>query len=202
MEKKLSDGKVAVIEAKLGKNSGISTIIDKANKQLISSSDKEHDFKMILFIGSEINSKTKADQFKDTIYGSTLIMKLDRSTKICYFFTYADFFKRQSLDAAIVGYFFNNKFYVEICLNHYSIKYKGLKESGFLEPFKKAVIDPLELEKEGLAYIPDDNIERKLTKEQKMFPSSNPMIKHLKNKYDENIFCYLDLNSPEFSIIN
>ncbi|MDQ7089732.1 MAG: hypothetical protein Q9M50_03695 [Methylococcales bacterium] len=198
-EASLSAGKVSVVEAKLGINSNLSKIIDKANSQLLSSSDKPHDFKIVSFIASGINEKTKTDQFKDTIYGSTLVSN-GNNTKTCYFFRDSAFYKRNNIDAAIVGYVFNNEIILELCLNPYSLNYNSLKESVFLEPFKGAVIDPLKLENKGLAYIPDHNIDRKLNEFQKNIPSHNPILIHLQEKYKTGFLINIDWDSPELAI--
>ena len=199
-EEALSAGEVSVVEAKLGFNNNLSKIIDNANRQLFSSSDKPHDFKIISFIASGINQKTKADQFKDTIYGSTLILLNGTSTKTCYFFRESAFYKRKGVDAAIVGHIINDEIILELCLNPYSLNYKNLKESVFLKPFNRAVIDPIKLEEQGLAYIPDADIERKLSPLHKLSPMYNPIIQNLQKKYNLGFITPVDFNSPELSI--
>ena len=205
LEDILSCGKVYTNEAKLGRNETLSGIIGKASRQLKSSSDKEHDFKMMLFIASGINVKTKADQFKDTIYGSTLILETIISNtkwKKCYFYRYSDFYRRKALDAAIVGYIQGEKLLLELCLNPYSNNYDLLKVSEFIKPFGDGVIDPFQEEKLGKAYIPDDNYKGK--KEQpfsKKFPLYDPVLQHLAEKYGTNPLIKVDFESPEFITI-
>jgi len=46
-ERTLAAGEVAIVEGKLGRNETISGVIRTAAKQLSSSSDKEHDFKLM-----------------------------------------------------------------------------------------------------------------------------------------------------------
>jgi hypothetical protein len=202
-EKKLVAGEVSIVEGKLGRNETHSGIINKATKQLISSGDKEHDFKIISFIATGSNVKTKADQFKDTIYGSTLIMESSNNgttSKICYFFRNADFYRRKGIDAAIVSYILNGKIITQLCLNPYSKKFDVLRSSIFLEPFNGAVIDPIELENQGLAYIPDDDIDRKPNDLHKLSPMYNSILQHLTKKYNTGFLVNVDFDSTELSI--
>ncbi|MFS1422868.1 hypothetical protein [Shewanella sp. 10N.286.48.B5] len=202
-ERNLVAGEVSIVEGKLGRNEIHSGIINKATKQLISSGDKEHDFKIISFIATGSNVKTKADQFKDTIYGSTLIMESSDSvttSKICYFFRNADFYRKKEIDAAIVSYILNDKIITQLCLNPYSKKFEVLRNSIFLEPFNGAVIDPIQLENQGLAYIPDADVERTLNDFHKLSPVYSPILQHLTKKYNTGFLVGVDFDSPELSI--
>lgn len=198
-ERTLASGEVSIVEGKLGRNETISGVIRTAAKQLSSSSDKKHDFKIISFVATGSNEKTKAGQFKDTIYGSTSIIH-GSTYKPCYFYRNSDFFRRRIIDGAIVGYIFNREIYLELCLNPYSNNYEKLKSSSFIKPFKTAIIDPIELERQGLAYIPDEGIERKLSSLHLLSPMCNPILAHLREKYRTGFLIAADFNSPEFSV--
>ncbi|HEA3126380.1 hypothetical protein [Aeromonas veronii] len=200
-EEKLLAGEVAIVEGKLGRNETISGIIKQAKKQLRSSSDKEHDFKFISFIATGSNPLTKADQFKDTIYGSTLIVTpANGDSKTCYFYRNADFFRHKLIDAAIIGYKQGEYITVYLALNPYSENYERLKASYFIRPFGDKYIDPIELEKQGKAYIPDAHIDRKLTEIAQLTPLYNPIIHHLMEKYNLSFAIPVDFDSPELSI--
>lgn len=199
-EEKLLAGEVAIVEGELGRNETISGIIRQAKKQLCSSSDKEHDFKFISFIATGSNPLTKADQFRDTIYGSTLIVNPNGNSKTCYFYRNADFFRHKLIDAAIIGYKLGDEITVYLALNPYSDNYERLKTSNFIKPFGDKYIDPIELEKQGKAYIPDAHIERKLTDLEKLTPLFNPIIHHLMKKYNLGFIIPVDFDSPELSI--
>lgn len=198
-EAKLASGGVSVIEGKLGRNETISGVIEKAKKQVLSSSDKEHDFKIISFIASGSNAKTKADQFKNTIYGSTAIIE-GNTQKTCYFYRNADFFRKKIIDAAVVSHIFSNEITTQLCLNPYSNNYDLLRISSFIRPFGEAVIDPFELERQGLLYIPDSHVERKLKNVHKLSPLYNPILQNLTVKYKTGFIIAADFNSPELSI--
>jgi len=193
----LSTKRVSIVDSKLGRNETYSGIIRSASKQL-SSSDKQHDFKVLLFTVSGINTESKKDQLKDTIYGSTLIIEGNKS-KVCYFFRNSDFYRRTNIDAIIIGVWDiqSKQIYFELCLNPYAKNYQLLKVSNFIEPFGQAIIDPIELERKGLAYIPDCDIERNLTELQKLSPMYNPILQHLQEKYKTGYLINVDLNAPD-----
>lgn len=195
----LASGEVSIVEGRLGRNETISGVIRTAAKQLSSSSDKEHDFKIISFVATGSNARTKADQFKDTIYGSTLIIN-GSTYKHCYFYRNSDFYRRRIIDGAIVGYVFDGKIHLELCLNPYSNNYEKLKISSFIEPFKTAIIDPMKLERQGLAYIPDEEIERKRSSSHLLSPMYNPILTHLREKYKTGLLIAVDFGSSEFSV--
>jgi hypothetical protein len=214
-EETLEAGKVFEHDAKLGRNETVSGKLKKASEQLESSSDKEHDFKILLYVASGNMAKTKSDQFLDTIYGSTKILEMDKITddpKTCYFFRNSDFYRRKSIDAAIVSYIIGNKTETRLCLNPYSSKYESIKNSDILIPFKRAIIDPIEEEKSGCAYIFDGHEERKksnildsdeeqkIRKFQEHFHQYNPTLIFLTNKYKTGRLIKVDFNSPELSV--
>lgn len=202
----LKENNVFIMDDELGRNETLSGIIRKAKNQLSSSSQK-HDFKIMLFLAEGVDAKTKKDQFKDTIYGSTLIYdSKSKRSKTCYFFRNSDFYRRKIIDAAIVGYIIGDDIYFEMCLNPYSEKYNEFKNSDLLEPFKcsthSAVIDPIELELKGLAYIPDKDINRKLDDFSKIFTNSNynPILAHIQEKYQTGFLMNIDFKSPTITI--
>jgi hypothetical protein len=200
-EKVLTDGGVFVTDATLGRNETHSNIIKNASKQLKSSSDKEHDFKVLLFIASGINAPAKLEQFKDTIYGRTQILDQDsNTTKPCYFFRYSDFFRHQSIDGAIATSIDDRSISLIFLLNPFSSKYESLRKSVFLNPFGLAITDPEKEEKAGDAYILDGDACRKKTPIQEAISSYDPALIFLAKKYDKKQLYKIDFNSPEISI--
>lgn len=202
-ERDLSAGKVSIVETKLGRNETISGTINKAKKQLRSSSDKEHDFKLISFIATGSNVQAKIGQFMDTIYGSTLIVNpIDGSYKTCFFYRHSDFFRHRIIDAAVIGYEQGSMITTKyLAINPYSENYERIKGSQFIEPFQEKVIDPIELEKQGLAYIPDPDIDRKLTELATLVHFHNPIIQHLMKKYQiADLIIPIDFNCSELSV--
>jgi len=203
LEKKeatLKNGEVFVVEEKLGRNETLSGIIKKASSQL-KSSDKKHDFKILLFITSGITAKTKSEQFKDTIYGSTQIFEVEKKSKLlktCYFFRNSDFYRRKSIDAAIIICVTQDKAAIELCLNTYSDRYELLKSSAFMKPFGEAVVDPIEREKNGNAYILNGDVERRKTDFEEHFSSYDPVLIYLAKKYNTGLLHKVDFDCPSF----
>lgn len=113
----------------------------------------------------------------------------------CYFFRYSDFFRRKRIDAVIVGFKEKDSIFFYLCLNPYSENYKLLKTSGFISPFKEFLVDPIEQEKRGEAYIPDRNIEPSKNIPYDIFTNVNPMLQHLSEKYKLGRLVSIDFNS-------
>ena len=57
----------------------------------------------------------------------------------------------------------------------------------------------INLEQE-LAYIPDNDVERKLNDFHTLVPMHNPILKHLTKKYNTGFLVNADFDSPELSI--
>lgn len=150
----------------------LSGIIRKAQSQLINHMPEEKVFRLAWFLCSGHGSEAKTDQFQATLYGSTSIVDLDVSgMRPCYFFRNSDFYRfRASLDGAIVSTESNAKF----LLNPLSLKFDELKISKLVGIFGESVVNPIQEEEEGLAYLAEGEIDR--TDKQKV-------IAYLKNKY-------------------
>jgi hypothetical protein len=192
----------SIIDNKEGYSNTFSGIIRKSSKQSKSSSENEHSFKITLLISKGINAKTKANIFQDTLYGRTSII-IGSQEKKCYFFSYSEFIKNDYLDGSIISYIdYDNSIKTIFCINPYSKNYNKLKKSKILELFNNSIIDPIELEQQGLIYIVDKYIDRKLTDIEKSIPMYNPILNHIKDKYkiDEYIVCG-DFNAPEITTI-
>ena len=201
-EKKLSNGDVFCAEGSAGFDDKISGISNTAKKQLRSSSDKKHDFKIISFCAVESNVGQKYQSFRDTIYGSTSIFDgVTKEVKTCYFYRNSSFYRHQLFDAAIISTLRGDQFKATLCLNPYSPKYEDLKKSVFMTPFNEAVEDPVELEKQGLAFIPNDDIDRKLNPLEEINYGCNHIIQHLCEKYNKTILVPCDFKMPEFSML-
>ena len=206
-EEKLSKGEVYILEAELGIDNNISKISSKAKKQLLSSGEKyKHDYKILLLIADGINPNIKFEQMIDTIYGRTRIFKAKENTTIdCYYYRDSIFYKRKEIDAIIVISNSNiSDPYATLCLNNYSTNYEKIKKSCFIQYFRlnKAVIDPIEAEKNKQIFIPDKNAPRNINSLEKMLPSTfNPLLYHLQQKYSTGILHPIDWKTPVLEII-
>lgn len=89
---------------------------------------------------------------------------------------------------------------LKICLNPYSPRYPGLKAASFLLPFGSAVLDPIEEEKAGRAYLPDADFERKEQAFTKLFSLYDPVLLHLAKKYQTGQLTRADFKSPQIAV--
>jgi len=66
--------------------------------------------------------------------------------------------------------------------------------------FGAAVIDPINEERKGLAYIPDDNVPRSKENKHYLTPFHNLMLHHLAEKYKTNFLINIDFNCAELVV--
>lgn len=205
----LSSKGVSIVEGKEGYTVSYKKIISTASKQ-IKSCSINREFNFLLFISTGINSMLKTKKIKSTLYGSTdLFIQREQGNRLlsCYNYTFSEFENYNNIDACIVmTECMDNKddFYYELCLNPFSEKFNILNSSNILEIFEE-ITNPLKEEAEGSAFIVDKNIPRKLNKFHKISPIYNPIIYHLKEKYNigkMELLIPITFNSPEITVIN
>lgn len=184
----------------MGRDETISGIVANAARQLRMETEVSHDYKVVLIIAHCINAPTVAEIVIDTLFGRTSVIDVENGmiSKPCYFYRNSDFFRRQVIDAAIVGHIFpsGNDVNLKICLNPYSSSYTDLSKSDLLLPFNDAVIDPIKEERLGCAYLLDENVERKEQPFTKMFAMYDPVMLHLKEKYRTGQLIRVDFKAP------
>lgn len=200
----LDAGEVYVSDHVLGRDETLSGIVRQGAKQLKAGASIEADFNVLFVLVDCINARVVSEQFVDTLYGGTTVIEYGKAlqAKPCYFYRNSDFYRRQEIDAAIVGHVHapHGSASLKICLNPYSPRYQELKVSEFLLPFDRAMLDPIDEEKAGRAYIPDDNIERTEQDFTRTFPLYDPVLHHLAEKYKTGRLVRGDFNAPEFAI--
>ena len=162
--KTLRSGGVHGQTVPLKPNNRLSGIVKKAVGQLSSTGgDVSHDLRVIWFTGAGFDGEAKHYQLMSTLYGSTRVFELngDGHHRTCYFFRNSDFYRfRDVLDGAYVSYLTGNTLTVKLCLNPHSTRWKELRDSPFAARLSNGLIDPVEEEKEGMAYIVDGDVER------------------------------------------
>jgi hypothetical protein len=159
----LATGEVHGSTLPLSHNNRLSGIVRKAAKQLSSTGqDVPHDGRIVWFTGTGFDAEARHYQFINTLYGSTRIFQLGRpGMKECYFFRNGDFFRfREQLDGAVVAFLHGDNVTVKLCLNPYSSSWQSLRGSPFASNFKLGLIDPVEEEAAGEAYIADTDLPR------------------------------------------
>lgn len=158
----LAEGEVYGTTTRLVRSNRLSGLIGDSAKQLMSSSEKQHDFRLVWFTSTGDDSEARFHQFIATIYGSTNIIEMNASHyKRCYFYRNSDFHRYANIiDGAIVAHASEACTTLKLCLNPLSPRYEALRDSTVVEPFSTAVEDPIALERRGEVFIVDSNIDR------------------------------------------
>lgn len=159
---KLSKGEVHGLITPLVRDNCLSGIVRKAANQLLSSSEKDHDFRLVWFTGTGVDAEAKFHQFIATLYGTTNIFEMNSAHyRPCYFFRNSDFHRYANIiDGAIVAYASGTSVEVKLCLNPLSLRYHELRNSSVVVPFGTAIEDPVVLEQNNEAFIVDSDIDR------------------------------------------
>jgi hypothetical protein len=200
-EEKLSAGDVFVARSTRGRDETIEKVIRSGAHQLRSSAEvHEHDFKILLIVCIGIHPESKMNRAIDTLYGRTEILDIGKSppvTKSCYFYRHAEFFRRRDeLDAALVG---GEDGFI-LCLNPFSRNQEPLAKAKIAELLSASIIDPIDEESKGLAYIPDEGMIEPKSKLARAFHALNPLLRHLEEKYKTSQLVNIDFETPELSI--
>ena len=83
----LEKGGIHEVMVPIVRDETLSGIIRNAARQLRSSSDKPHDFRLIWFTAAGENAQAKYEQFMATLYGKTNILEMNASGyRRCYYF--------------------------------------------------------------------------------------------------------------------
>ena len=143
-----------VHETVIGKNR-LSGIIRKAGAQLKRYSD-ENAFRIVWLLATGHLAEPRMLQFEATLYGLAPIVS-SQGARDSYFFYNSDFYRfREIIDGAIVS----TESEAKLLLNPLSSRYAELKSSSLPKHLGKAVIDPVELESQGKAYLVDSDVDR------------------------------------------
>ena len=189
----LDSGEIHPHSIPLTRSETMSGVVREASKQLASSSDKDHDFRLIWFTATGIHAEGEYEQFISTLYGRTNILEKDAAGyRRCYYFRHADFFRRAAvLDGAIVAHTDGRKISAKLCLNTLSPRYAALRTSGVIRPFGTAVEDPCELEADRTAFILDCDLDRR---------DEAALLRYLQAKYKTGPLMKIDLGYLHASI--
>lgn len=176
------------------RNETISKIVSSASRQLKSSSNLSHDFKLMWFTATGVTAQAKYEQFMATLYGRTNILEMNADGfRRCYYFRYADFFRRALvIDGAVAAYTDGRSISAKLCLNPLSPRYESLKNSDVIKFFGTAVEDPIELEQAGTAFILDCDLSRK---------DEAPLLEYLRLKYKTAPLMNFDMGHTNISML-
>jgi hypothetical protein len=127
-------------------------------------------------------AEPRLDQFEATLYGSTYLHTTERYGN-CYFFYDSDFFKYcDVLDAAIISTASKGR----LLLNPLSPRYVRMKDSSLIKHFTEgSIIDPIELEDEGKAFLVDSDVNR---------ADEQAVLQYLKEKYKTNKVAVVEMH--------
>jgi hypothetical protein len=190
---KLESGEVHLTALPISRNETLSGIVKQATRQLGSSSDKRHDFRLLWFTATGAHAEGKYKQFRATLYGLTNILEMNKTHyRQCYYFRYADFFRRAHvIDGAVVAHTDGQTFYTaKLCLNALSPRYEALRSSPILHPFGTAVEDPSDLEADGTAFVLDCALDRK---------NESALLSYLQKKYGTASLMTIDIGKTQAS---
>lgn len=190
----LESGEIHFTTLPIVRNERISEIVRYASKQLQSSADLEHDFRLLWFTATGLQAQGNYKQFIATVYGRTNILEMNSSNyRRCYYFRNADFFRRKAtIDGAVAACIDGGTIKVKLCLNALSPRYEALKQSEVVRLFGAAVEDPIELEREGTAFILDSDLNRK---------DESPLLAFLQVKYQTAPLMKFDLGYTNASVL-
>jgi hypothetical protein len=143
-----------VHEDVIGKNR-LSGIIRKAGAQLKRYND-ENVFRIVWLLATGHLAEPRMLQFEATLYGLAPIVS-SQGTGDSYFFCNSDFYRfREIIDGAIIS----TESQAKLLLNPLSPRYAELKISSLPKHLGTAVIDPVELESQGKAFLVDSDVDR------------------------------------------
>ncbi|MEW8201963.1 MAG: hypothetical protein AB2697_23090 [Candidatus Thiodiazotropha endolucinida] len=182
-EEVLSKGEVFQEETPVARRNRISGVITSAVKQLDSYESESHDFQLIFLLASGHHPDVQMSIFENCLYGAKNAVDFDGEGGVlpAYFADNSDFYNlRHSLDGTIISTEHQAKF----CLNPYSPRYEALSNSELRHSFEKGVCDPLEQEREGIAFIVDGDVDR---------TNENDVLEFLKQKYERNKLMFIHL---------
>lgn len=191
----LSKGEIYGNSTPIVRDNRLSGIVSYAASQLQSSSEQEHDFRLVWFTSTGIEAEAKFHQFIATIYGTTKIIEMNKMEfhRTCYFFRNSDFYNHASiLDGAVVAKVSGTTITAKLCINPLSPNAGLLRNSPVAEMFGTAIEDPGILESEEIAFILDGNVNRKNEQE---------CLAFLQTKYKTNPLMKLDLGCISASIL-
>jgi hypothetical protein len=157
-EEELLSGKIFEEINPAGRKIPISRVVESACRQLKKSKIKS-DFKLVWLHAKGHNHYFQVEDFESTLYGREYIADWGDNKPLvyCYFFDKSDFyFHKNILDGAIIS---DDKG-MKLCLNTLSPGYKEFNKCKLREAFQDAVIDPVDAEINGKAFLVDPEFDR------------------------------------------
>jgi hypothetical protein len=192
--RELESGEIHAASLPITRDETLSGLVRNASRQLRSSSDKPHEFRLMWFTATGVHAQGKYEQFMATLYGRTNILEMNASGyRRCYYFRNADFYRRADvIDGAVAAYTDGSSISARLCLNSLSPRFETLRTSPLLRPFGTAVEDPHLLEAEGSAFVLDCDVDRR---------EEGPLLSYLQGKYQTGPLMKFDLGYTNASVL-
>ena len=178
----LDAGEIHNIHELIIRKNRLSGIIKKATTQLRGYEEKDI-LRIVWLLATGHIAEPRLHQLEATLYGlTTLVDWSNQRACNCYFFYNSDFFRyRDVLDAAIVS----TESEVKLLLNPLSPRYAQIKNSSLPNHLGKAVVDPIEIEKEGKAFFVDSDVDRS---------DKEAVLRYLREKYKSDNILIITMN--------
>jgi hypothetical protein len=165
----LDSGEIHNIHELVINKNRLSGIIRKAGDQLRRYDDEEL-LRLVWLLATGHLAEPRMLQFEATLYGSSPIVS-SQGASDAYFFYNSDFFRyRETIDGAIIS----TETEAKLLLNPLSPRYAPLKASSLPKHLGNAVVDPIELESCGKAFIVDGYVDR---------TDGDAVLSYLRGKY-------------------
>lgn len=160
--KTLREGDVVECLDSLVASTKMDSPIAKAAKQLEAFEKGKEIFRVLWYQAEGFIPENQAKSMQATVFGiQNLMQVVDGRPQItdCYYFRDSSFYRlRRILDGIILVN--AEEAGARLLLNNHSPRYQTFRKSGLSDVFKGAIEDPVELEKEGTAYLADFDCDR------------------------------------------
>jgi hypothetical protein len=176
----LVSGEIHNINELIIRKNRLSNIIKKAKNQL--KNYREEDIlRIVWLLATGHLVEPRMLQFKATLYGSAYLVS-NKRTGDCFYFYNSDFFRyREVLDAAIIS----TELKCELLLNPLSPRYAQMKSSSLTKYLSEYVVDPIQLEKDGKAFLVDNDVNR---------DDKGSILRYLREKYESDDIIDIKMN--------
>lgn len=146
-------------------NKRAAEVLRKAAKQVASTPAVEAAFRLIWFASHGADADYVLETARRSLYGNATVFPCDHrgemgEERTCFYWYHGEFHRLQDIDAVIL--YGRGKW--ALCINHFSPRYAAFRKSKLAALFhspRQRPMDPLEMEKMGIAYIVDGAVDRK-----------------------------------------
>jgi len=159
-----------------GRTNTASRKIKEANDQLLATPAPEDAFRVVALVSDGHSEELQTMQYVSTLYGKELLYYLSNNELTgpfdCYYFSFSEFYRHRSLDAALLFSPDGSR----LCPNTFSNRCQAFLSSHLYQFHLEhsAVEDPREAETRGKAFILDADIDRR---------NEAPLLEYIAAKY-------------------